>query len=132
MMGKITLVGSLFVAGLLAPTALPPIALAADAPGNAAAGEATFKARCLACHVIGAGQPGQIAPNLRGVVGRKAASTSYDYSAALKGSGLTWTRAELDSFLAAPMKKVPGTRMVIATPDAQQRADLIAYLATQK
>jgi cytochrome c len=117
---------------LVAMIAVSSGAVAADANNQATSGEALFKARCMACHVIGAGQQGAIAPNLRGVVGRKAASTSFNYSPALKASGLTWTKAGLDSFLAAPMKKVPGTRMVIAVGDAEQRADVIAYLATLK
>ncbi len=36
----------------------------------------------------------------------------------------------LDRFLAAPGKDVPGTAMPISTPSANDRADLIAYLAT--
>jgi cytochrome c len=117
---------------LIAASAIPQTALAADPTGDPVAGETLFKARCMACHVVGAGQPGVIAPNLRGVVGRKAASTAFNYSPALKASGLTWNKAGLDSFLAAPMKKVPGTRMVIAVSDAKERANVIAWLATLK
>jgi cytochrome c len=46
----------------------------------------------------------------------------------LKASKLTWDAATLDSYLAAPAKKVPGTRMPISTPDAGKRAAIIAYL----
>ena len=42
---------------------------------------------------------------------------------------MTWNRETLDSFLIAPARKVPGTRMVVSVPDAQQRARLIAFLA---
>jgi cytochrome c len=118
---------------LAAALALPHGAVAADARGDATAGAAIFKTRCIACHVIGAGQAPMLAPNLRGVVGRKAASTGFaNYSPALKASGLTWAKGNLETFLAAPMKMVPGTRMVINISDAQQRADVIAYLATLK
>jgi cytochrome c len=97
---------------------------------NAAAGGADFKQRCQTCH---ASQGGGIGPNLAGVVGRKAgAAAGFNYSAALKGSGLAWTPATLDTFLASPAKAVPGTRMLVPTPDAKRRADLIAYLATVK
>jgi cytochrome c len=116
------------LAALALASASSQSAVAADA----AAGEAIFKSRCMACHVVGAGQPGVLAPNLRGVVGRPAAATAFNYSPALKASGLTWTTASLDGFLAAPMQKVPGTRMVIAIGDARQRADVIAWLATLK
>lgn len=105
---------------------------AADASGDPAAGETAFKAQCMGCHVVGLGQKGVLAPSLRGVVGRKAASTGFSYSVALKASGLTWTKANLDTFLAAPTKMVPGTRMFIAITDPQQRANVVAYLATLK
>ena len=122
---------------LLAPAAFAllagltlPLAAAANPAGNVAAGGALFKQRCAACHTVAAGQPGLLAPNLGGVVGRKAASTGFSYSPALKASGLTWTPAEIDRFLQGPGKLVPGTRMVISIADAQQRADVIAYLGS--
>lgn len=98
------------------------------------AGETLFNQRCKVCHVTTpGGAPGPLAPNLRGVVGRKSASTAFKmYSPALKGSGLTWTAANLDKFLTAPAKLVPGTRMVIAVSDPAQREALITWLATQK
>lgn len=99
---------------------------------DAAAGGAVFKQRCSACHTPPQGQAHGVGPNLVGVVGRKAGSTAYDYSAALKGSGLTWSRGNLDQFLSGPMKMVPGTRMLVSVPDAKQRADLVTYLASLK
>ena len=70
-------------------------------------------------------------PLLIGVVGRKAGAVpGYNYSAAMKSSGLTWDEATLDSFLATPMKKVPGTSMPVGVASAKDRADMIAYLAT--
>ncbi len=82
------------------------------------------------CHPAdGVGQ----GPSLKGVVGRKAASApGFPYTDALKKSGLTWTPASLSKFLIAPMNMVPGTAMPMQVPDAGERADLIAYLATQK
>jgi len=47
----------------------------------------------------------------------------------LKGSGLTWTKANLETFLGGPARMVPGTKMVIAVPDVAQRKALIEYLA---
>jgi cytochrome c len=122
-----------FKSSLLAlSAALSAVLAVAAAPAlaqDATAGGADFKQRCQTCHT---GQPNSIGPSLAGVVGRKAASTSFNYSAALKTSGLTWTRATLDTFLTSPAKAVPGTRMLVATPDPKQRANLIAYLATLK
>jgi cytochrome c len=106
--------------------------MAAAAPAmaeDANAGGVDFKQRCQTCHT---GQPNAPGPSLKGLIGRKAGSTAFNYSEALKGSGLTWTAANLDKFLTSPFKAVPGTRMLVSTPDAKRRADLIAYLATLK
>jgi cytochrome c len=109
-------------------TATVPAQAAPPAPD----GETLFRQRCQACHTATAGQPARVGPNLSGVVGRKAAATKpFAYSAALKASGLTWTKASLDTFLSAPAKMVPGTRMVVAVTDPAQRAALIKYLSAK-
>ncbi len=110
-------------------------ALAFLAPAQAAdPGETAFNMRCKACHTVApGGAPGPIAPNLRGVVGRKAGASSYkNYSPALKAAPIIWNAASLDKFLTAPTKVVPGTRMVLAVSDAGQRKALIAWLAKQR
>jgi len=120
---------------LLLALAAASFGLASAAQAQAAdPGEQQFNMRCKACHVITpGGAPGPIAPNLRGVVGRKAGTTAYKlYSPALKASNLTWNAATLDKFLTAPTKLVPGTKMVMAVSDAGQRKALIAWLAKQK
>lgn len=99
---------------------------------DAAAGGTLFKARCSICHSVTPGQKAAMAPNLSGVAGRKAGSAEFNYSPALKASGLKWDKPTLDKFLTAPMKAVPGTRMVISLPDAKQRADVVAYLSSLK
>jgi len=116
---------------LAAPVMLAMLAPVAAHAEDVAAGAATFR-QCTACHTIKPGQAGVAAPNLYGVVGRKAASTGFAYSSALKASKLTWDKATLNTFLKAPQKLVPGTRMVVAISDDTQRANLIAYLATLK
>lgn len=115
--------------------ALSLLFLASAAPAmaqDAAAGAVVYKQRCSTCHTITPGQRHGVGPNLAGVAGRRAASTDFNYSAALKGAGLTWNAATLDRFLAAPSKVVPGTRMLIPITDPKQRADLVAYLTTLK
>jgi cytochrome c len=113
-----------------------PLVAAASAAALAAPskpdGGLVFKQRCQACHSASAAKTTPLAPNLAGVVGRKAASTSFAYSPALKKSNLTWTRASLDKYLAAPIKMVPGTRMVVSVPDPAQRAALVDFLAKAK
>lgn len=112
------------------------IALACTmAPGIAAAedGATIFKQQCQMCHVNTKDARPVLAPNLYGVVGRKAAKSDFaTYSPALKSSGLVWNAANLDRFLTAPTKLVPGTRMVIAIPDAARRAAVLAYLKSLK
>ncbi|WP_420144723.1 c-type cytochrome [Sphingobium sp.] len=88
---------------------------------------------CRACHNVQKDGKNGIGPNLFGVAGRPAASLpGFNYSTALKGAKLRWDDKTLDEFLAAPMKKVPGTRMPIGTPDPAKRAALIAYLKSLK
>lgn len=88
---------------------------------------------CKACHTVNKGGRNGIGPNLNGVVGRPAASVAgFNYSPAMKASKLRWDAKTLDEYLAGPTKKVPGTRMPIATPDAAKRAAIIAYLTSAK
>ena len=84
--------------------------------------------RCVACHALAYDRTG---PRHCGLLGRRAgAIADFTYSKAMKDSGIVWTRATLDAFLANPMKSLPGTFMGYAgVTDRQERADLVAYLA---
>jgi cytochrome c len=43
--------------------------------------------------------------------------------------GVTWTDETIDKYLAAPTTFVPGNKMLfVGLKDAQERADVIAYL----
>jgi cytochrome c len=65
----------------------------------------------------------------RGVFGRKAGAVAdYSYSAALKGSGITWNDKTLDKWLADPQAFVPGTKMFYHLENAQDRNDVIEFL----
>lgn len=103
----------------------------ASLTGTAAAGEAVF-VQCKTCHEVEAGK-NKIGPHLAGVVGRQAGSVEgYNYSPANKNSGITWSKEKLFQYLEKPARVVPGTKMAFAgIPDAQKRADLIAWLATK-
>jgi len=99
---------------------------AAEAAGDAKRGEQLY-ARCAACHALAYDRVG---PRHCALMGRRAGSIeSFDYSAAMKKSGIVWNAKTLDRFLAAPMQRVPGTTMTYAgVTDPRERADLVAYL----
>ena len=98
-------------------------------PGNADAGASVFQ-RCMACHAVGPDAKNGVGPVLNGVVGRAAGTyPGYNYSAANKNSGLTWDEPTLTTYLHAPRKLVPGTKMTFAGLSKDQEiADVIAYL----
>lgn len=99
-------------------------------PGDAMAGSEVFKTRCAACHGKQA-EGTALAPPLVGALGSKAASSPFaGYTTALKASGVVWSPAKLDGFLAGPAKLVPGTAMMVSVAKAEDRENLIAYLAT--
>ncbi len=81
----------------------------------------------MGCHSI---DYDRVGPHHRGLFGRPAGSVAdFDYSDAMKRSGIVWSEATLDKFLSGPRGFVPGTRMGFAgIPDDQERADVIAYL----
>jgi cytochrome c len=85
---------------------------------------------CKACHTFQKGQAGNVGPNLYGVVGRPVASVAgFNYSAALKAKGGTWTFDALNDWLKNPRGDVPGTLMTFAGIDEEkERADVIDYL----
>ncbi|MEL6062588.1 MULTISPECIES: c-type cytochrome [unclassified Methylobacterium] len=99
------------------------------ASANVEKGEAGTKA-CHACHNFEKGGPNKVGPDLYGVVERpKGSHPGFEYSAAMKEKGGTWTYADLDEFLTNPKGYVKGTKMAfagIASP--QERANVIAYL----
>ena len=124
----------LFAVAALAAVLSPALAFAQAAPaGDATKGAATFKMRCGVCHnVTGADTP--MAPSLKGVVGSKggAHSPTFKYSDALKKAAPTWNAATLNTWISGPQKMVPGTKMLMVVPNPQDRADIIAFLTTQK
>ncbi|TDY35519.1 cytochrome c [Janthinobacterium sp. 75] len=118
---------------LLAPGAAAQAAGAtATLTGNAEAGKAAFR-KCASCHQVGPSARGGFGPKLTGVIGRKAGSTTdYKYSAAMKNANIVWTEQNLAGFLKAPSDFIPGNNMRFwGIGNAQQVADLLAYLRTQ-
>ena len=87
-----------------------------------------FEATCAECH-----GPAATAPTLRGVIGRPIASVEsfFGYSEALKAmNGQKWTAEKIDAYIKSPDTFAPGNLMYRDYPDAQMRADVIAFIAS--
>jgi cytochrome c len=97
---------------------------------DAAVGKDVFSRMCLPCHDAGEGARAKLGPPLNGLDGRKAGgSEGFNYSDAMKGSGITWGEAQFKDYIKAPMVKVPGTRMAFAgLRDEGDTNNLWAYL----
>jgi cytochrome c len=88
--------------------------------------KALFEKRCGGCHALDRDKEG---PRLRGVYGRAAgAIASFQYSEALKKSGLRWTDENLDKWLSDTDKLVPDNDMTFHVEKADERSEIIAYL----
>jgi cytochrome c len=105
--------------------------------GDAAAGKAVFMTTCSTCHGVAkdTNSATMVGPSLFGVVGRKAGTVKsvLGPSQKLKNHGVIWSAETLDEFLADPLAILAkDTAMAGILKDPQQRADVIAYLATLK
>ena len=116
------------------PTATPsvtPSPTPSATATTAAATEPGAFAQCKACHSVEPGKNG-IGPTLAGIFGDKAAVVpGFEFSDAMKNSGLTWNQPTLDRYLTDPRGVVPGTKMAFGgVKDAAQRQAIINYLKT--
>lgn len=101
----------------------------------AARGERVFRA-CAACHSL-LPDRNMTGPSLAELWHRRAGGLASfrRYSPALRDSGVVWDDTSLEAWLKDPAQFIPGNTMTFpGIKDAQQRADLIAYLkeATHK
>ena len=96
--------------------------------GDAVRGHALYQSRCTACHSL---DHSRIGPAHRGVFDRLAGSVpGFDYSPALKHSGVRWTAANLNHWLTDPESFIPGQKMGYQVSDPVDRRDIIAFLAS--
>ena len=102
----------------------------ADAEGDVAAGEQSFK-KCLVCHSIGAGAKNKVGPELNGLDGRKSGTAqNYNYSDANKNSGITWNKETFEKYIADPRATIPGTKMIFpGIKSDNERDNLWAYIS---
>ena len=123
---KLTLLGTV-IASISVSAAL------ADAlpPGDPAAGKTIFQ-KCAGCHSVGPGAINKTGPELNGIVGQEAAIVpGYDFSPAMKNSGVTWSEDKLAQYLRAPRAMIPGVKMTFGGLQRDQDiANVIAYLKT--
>lgn len=94
--------------------------------GDAEHGKAIYQQVCAACHST---EYNGVGPAHKNVFGRRAGTQpNYAYSPALAASGVTWTDSNLNRWLTNPEAMVPGQKMGISVPSAEDRADVIGYL----
>ncbi|MCK3854269.1 cytochrome c family protein [Pseudomonas sp. 910_23] len=117
---------------VLLTLALTVVAAPAFAAGDAEAGGKLFTKTCGGCHSIGEGARGGFGPQLNGIIGRPAGTTpDYQYSDAMKNSGVVWTRDKLTAYIEDPKSVVSGTRMIFwGISDPQKIENILAYLDT--
>jgi cytochrome c oxidase assembly protein subunit 11 len=97
-----------------------------NAPPDPAFGQTLFAQDCAECHKLAHNAAG---PALGAIYGHEAGQVAgYPYSAALAKSGIVWTAAELDRWIANPQARLPGALMPVHLDDPVARRDIIAYL----
>ena len=101
----------------------------ASAAGSIKKGAAIYKRECAECHTMKDGT-NKKGPSIFRLIGRKAGTiANYDYSSAIKDSGIVWSTEKLDLYIKNPNKVVPGGKMKYeGLSSAKSREDLIAYL----
>lgn len=86
---------------------------------------------CSGCH---GAKEALMGPPHCGVYGRAAGTAAgYDYSDAMRDSGLVWNDQTLDEFLTSPLTYVPGTKMGFGgLYNEDERKSIIAFLQEER
>jgi len=98
---------------------------------DTAQGKRVFE-KCAACHSLLAGQH-MMGPSLNELNGRKAGTVGgFNFSIALRDSGIIWNDITLNAFLKSPQSFIPGTVMPFGgIQNAAERAALVCYLVSR-
>lgn len=115
--------GLLLMTGSLSAQQVMPV-------GDPENGRLVFGA-CRTCHYPEAVMGHNNGPNLHRIFGKVAGKQPgfNDYSEVFKNARFVWTPDLMFAWLENPMAMFPASSMMsLGVPDAQQRADLIAYL----
>ena len=104
----------------------------AQAMGDTMKGKETFH-QCSACHSITLNE-NLNGPSLAGVFGRKAGTAiGFNYSRAMRESGITWNENNLEQYIENPQKMFPGSFKTFGgIKDIESRNSLIAYIKSLK
>lgn len=113
------------------------VAPQAQAAGDVAAGQKTATQKCATCHDLTSKKQNKVGPYLWGVAGQPLGKVEgFKYSENhMKAAGeiKTWDDANLDKYLEAPAKVIPGNKMAFAgLKDAAERANVIEFMKTLK
>lgn len=90
--------------------------------------------QCAVCHSYNEGQNHRVGPNLFNIYGVEAGKAEgFNYTTAMRESGIVWNDENLDAFMENPQIYVRGNRMAyMGEHDPQTRANIIAFLKTLK
>jgi len=85
--------------------------------------------QCTGCHTYSYHRTG---PKHCGLFGQRAGSANgFEFTQAMKESGIIWTTATLDKFLKSPLEMIPGTSMGFSgIASRTERSQLISFLAS--
>jgi cytochrome c len=116
------------------PTVMAVVCMATARAEAASPTRPAAFAKCAICHVTASGQAPTVGPNLFGVSQRKSGQLAgYNYSSAMKNAAIEWTAQNLATFITAPQRVVPGTKMGFGgLKDPAEVKDVVNYLTSLK
>jgi len=111
---------------------LIPILLATPGIAAADSGADLYANQCGVCHTLSAKAPMLQGPNLGDVYGRKVGAVAgFAYSPDYTKANFVWDTPHLDAYLANPTAVLADSYMQYQQPDANIRAQIIAFLKAQ-